>query len=89
MKSFSDKNLEENNNYILTLISKIRTFSLSVQEDIQRIISERPVDSLFLKSQDGSTVFLENACCNETNDSPYKYFIDNQKNQDIKKILQL
>ena len=84
MKSFSDKNLEENNNYILTLTSKIRTFSLSVQEDIQRIISERPVDSLFLKSQDGSTVFLENACCNETNDSPYKYFIDNQKNQDIK-----
>ncbi|RZD40917.1 MAG: hypothetical protein CXT73_05910, partial [Methanobacteriota archaeon] len=84
MKSFSDKRPEISQIHILTLLTKIRKFSLSVQEDIQRIINSRPKDSLFLKSQDGSTIFLENACCNETNDSPYNYFIQNEKNEDIK-----
>lgn len=85
MKSLNDRRLEENTKYITKLLSSIRSFSLSIQEDIQRVIDSRPSDSLFLKSQDGSTIFLENACCNETNDSPYNYFIEHQKSPDIKK----
>ena len=84
-KSLNDKRLEENVKYITKLLTSIRSFSLSIQEDIQRVIDSRPSDSLFLKSQDGSTIFLENACCNETNDSPYNYFIEHEKSPDIKK----
>ena len=83
--SLNDKRLEENVKYITKLLTSIRSFSLSIQEDIQRVIDSRPSDSLFLKSQDGSTIFLENACCNETNDSPYNYFIEHEKSPDIKK----
>jgi hypothetical protein len=84
-KSLNDKRLEENVKYTTKLLTSIRSFSLSIQEDIQRVIDSRPSDSLFLKSQDGSTIFLENACCNETNDSPYNYFIEHEKSPDIKK----
>ena len=82
--SFQDDNQMKSRLYLNNLLSKIQNFSLSVQEDIQRIIDQQPDEDLLLKSQSGDTIFLENACCNESNDSPYDYFINKTKDNNIK-----
>lgn len=82
-KSFEDTNIFKSQGYLNNITSQIQAFSLSVQEDIQRIINKQPVEDLLLKSQTGDTIFLENACCNESNDSPYEYFVNKEKNNDI------
>ena len=82
-KSFEDNNVLKSVAYLNNIISQKQAYSLSIQEDIQRIIDKQPVEDLLLKSQTGDTIFLENACCNESNDSPYEYFIKKEKNSDI------
>ena len=78
-----DTNIFKSQAYLNNITSQIQAFSLSVQEDIQRIINKQPVEDLLLKSQTGDTIFLENACCNESNDSPYEYYVNKEKNNDI------
>ena len=82
--SFQDNNQMKSRLYMNNLLSQIQNFSLSVQEDIQRIINKQPDEELLLKSQSGDSIFLENACCNESNDSPYEYFINKEKDNNIK-----
>jgi hypothetical protein len=84
INSFQDNNVYKSQELLNNLYSQIQSYSLSIQEDIQRIIDTQPVEDLLLKSQTGDTIFLENACCNESNDSPYDYFVNKQKNKDIK-----
>ncbi len=82
--TFENDNVYKSQELLNKIASQIQAYSLSIQEDIQRIINKQPVEDLLLKSHSGDSIFLENACCNESNDSPYEYFVNKEKNNDIK-----
>jgi len=66
---------------LLVLHSKIIAFSLAIQEAIQKIVEKK---NLLLKS--AGQLFMENACCNETNISSIttlQYFINEDRNIEL------
>jgi hypothetical protein len=66
---------------ILVIDSKIISFSLAIQESIQKIVEKK---NLLLKSS--GQLFMDNACCNENDTSSMtslQYFINDDKNIEI------
>ena len=66
---------------LLVIDSKIFTFSLAIQEAIQKIVEKK---NLLLKS--AGKLFMDNACCNESGNSSItslQYFINDDKNIEI------
>jgi hypothetical protein len=87
-EGFNDKLQDElyGGNYkqlekLLVIDSKIITFSLAIQESIQKLVEKK---ELLLKS--AGQLFMDNACCNESgnkNISSLQYFINNDKNIEL------
>ena len=66
---------------MLVINSKIISFSLAIQESIQKIVEKK---NLLLKSS--GQLFMDNACCNESSSSSvtsFQYFINDDKNIEI------
>lgn len=66
---------------MLVINSKIISFSLAIQESIQKIVEKK---NLLLKG--GGQLFMDNACCNESNNismTSLQYFINDDKNIEI------
>ena len=63
---------------LLIIDSKIISFSFAIQESIQKLVEKK---TLLLKS--GGQTFMDNACCNETDNTALtslQYFINDDKN---------
>jgi hypothetical protein len=64
---------------LLVIDSKIISFSLAIQESIQKLVEKK---DLLLKSS--GKMFIDNACCNESsNITSLQYFINDDKNIEI------
>lgn len=66
---------------LLVINSKIISFSLAIQEAIQKIVEKK---NLLLKG--AGQLFMDNACCNETNATSMtslQYFINDDKNIEV------
>jgi hypothetical protein len=66
---------------LLVINSKIISFSLAIQEAIQKIVEKK---DLLLKS--AGQLFMDNACCNETNATSvtsFQYFSNDNKNIEV------
>ena len=66
---------------LLVITSKIISFSLAIQESIQKIVEKK---DLLLKSS--GQLFMDNACCNEienTSITTLQYFINEDKNIEV------
>lgn len=77
------------------LRSKIIFLSLSIENAVQKVVSSNILANSAILSNNSRIPFLENACCNDSNDDTYTYFstrepsinIDNAVIRDIRAVL--
>lgn len=75
--------------------SKIIYLALSIETAVQKVVTKNIADHQAILSNAARVPFLENACCNDTNDGTFKYFadkensinIDNNMVRDIRAVL--
>ena len=80
---------------INALRSKIIYLALSIENAVQKVVTKNIAEHQAILSNANRVPFLENACCNETNDGTFKYFaekensinIDNNIVRDIRAVL--
>lgn len=68
---------------INALRSKIIYLALSIETAVQKVVTKNIADHQAILSNASRIPFLENACCNETNDETYRYFADKEKSINI------
>lgn len=64
---------------INALRSKIIFLALSIEESIQKVVTNNIGSKQAILSNNAKVPFLENACCNDTNDKTYDYFAKKEK----------
>ena len=80
---------------INALRSKIIYLALSVQTAVQKVVTKNVADHKAILANAAQVPFLENACCNDSNDETYQYFanrepsvnVDNNIVRDIRAVL--
>lgn len=85
-ESISKGNLNQFS-YIFSLMGKVINQSFLIQEDMERVVSNKELKLNTINN----VPFLENACCNETKNN-YAYFVDKepliiQRNNEIKDMM--
>lgn len=68
---------------INALRSKIIYLALSIETAVQKVVTNNIVDHQAILSNAARVPFLENACCNDTNDGTFKYFADKENSINI------
>lgn len=68
---------------INALRSKIIFLALSIEESIQKVVANNIGSKQAILSNNAKVPFLENACCNDTNDNTYDYFAKKEKTINI------
>ena len=63
---------------INALRSKIIYLALSIETAVQKVVTKNIADHQAILSNAAKVPFLENACCNESNDETFKYFADRE-----------
>jgi hypothetical protein len=77
------------------LRSKIIFISLSIESSIQKVVNTNISEHRTILSNSSNVPFLENACCNDSNDDTYTYFssrepninLDNELVREIRSII--
>lgn len=63
---------------INALRSKIIYLALSIENSVQKVVTKNIADHQAILSNAAKVPFLENACCNETNDETFQYFANKE-----------
>ena len=61
-------------NKIDALRSKLIYLALSIEESVQKVVSKNVADNSAVLSNNAKVPYLENACCNDSDDNTYQYF---------------
>lgn len=56
------------------LRSKLIYLALSIEENVQKVVTKNVAENSAVLSNNAKVPYLENACCNDTNDDTYQYF---------------